>query len=34
MHKAGNPKHPGTPGHNKKTKPKDYRSRLEQGFTS
>ena len=25
MHKAGNPKHPGTLGHNEKTKPKDYR---------
>ena len=29
MHKAGNPKHPGTPGHNKKIKPKDYRYRHE-----
>ena len=34
MNKAGNPKHPETPGHNKKTKPKDYRYRKEQGFTS
>ena len=29
MHKAGNPKHPGNPGHNEKTKPKDYRYRRE-----
>ena len=27
MSNAGNPKHPGNPGHNEKTKPKDYRYR-------
>ena len=34
MQKSCNPKHPGTPGHNEKTKPKDYRNRRKQGFTS
>ena len=32
--KACNPQHPGTPEHNKKTKPTDYRYRREQGFTT
>jgi hypothetical protein len=27
MQKASNPKHPGNPGHNEKTKPKDNRYR-------
>ena len=29
MQKAPNPKHPGNPGHNEKTKPKDNRYRRE-----
>ena len=29
MQKAPNPKHPGNPGHNEKTKPKDKRYRRE-----
>ena len=29
MQKAPNPKHPGNPGHNEKTKPKDHRYRRE-----
>jgi hypothetical protein len=29
MQKAPNPKHPGNPGHNEKTKPKDNRYRIE-----
>ena len=30
MQKASDPKHPGNPGHNEKTKPKDYTYRREQ----
>ena len=29
MQKAPNPKHPGNPGQNEKTKPKDNRYRIE-----
>ena len=32
MQKGPNPKHPGNQGHNKKTKPKDYRYGREQRF--
>ena len=32
MQKACNPRHAGNPGHNEKTKPKDYRYRREQRF--
>jgi hypothetical protein len=32
--KAPNTKHPGIPGHNEKTKPKDIRYRREQRFPS
>ena len=32
MQKAPNPKHPGNPGHNEKTKPKDNRYRRELRF--
>ena len=32
MQKAPNPKHPGNPGHNEKTKPKDNRYRQEGRF--
>ena len=32
MQKALNPKHPGNPGHNEKTKPMDNRYRREQRF--
>ena len=32
MQKAPNPKHPGNPGHNEKTKPKDNRYRRERRF--
>jgi hypothetical protein len=32
MQKAPNPKYPGNPGHNEKTKPKDNRFRSEQKF--
>ena len=34
MQKASKVKHQGNPGHNEKTKPKDYRYRREEGFTS
>jgi hypothetical protein len=32
MQKSPNPKHPGNPGHNEKTKPKDNRYRRELRF--
>ena len=32
MQKSPNPKHPGNPGHNVKTKPKGHRYRREQRF--
>jgi hypothetical protein len=32
MQKDLKPKHPGNPGHNEKTKPKDNRTRREQKF--
>jgi hypothetical protein len=32
MQKDPNSKHPGIPGHNEKTKPKDYRYRREGNF--
>ena len=34
MQKYPNPKHPGNPGHNEKTKPKDNRYRLEGRFST
>ena len=34
MQKAPNPKHPGNPGHNEKTKPKENRYRRERRFPS
>jgi hypothetical protein len=34
MQKAPNPTHPGNPGHNEKTKPKDNRYRSKQRFST
>ena len=34
MQKYPNPKHPGNPGHNEKTKPKDNRYRLVGRFST
>ena len=34
MQKAPNPKNPIKPGHNEKTKPKDYKYRRQQRFSA